>query len=529
MKFQSFQMFKLGRLQRFCLTAAGALIILAIGNARAVEGGPAAGKEKAEKADKEKGEKGEKSEKKNDEKEAKETKSVTEGEVTIGGQKVSYTATAGTLPLTKPYGEPRASMFYVAYARKDTGEPAKRPIMFCFNGGPGSSSVWLHLGAFGPRRVVIPDAGTGTPAPPYQLVPNEYSLLDVADLVFIDPVSTGFSRPEKGEDAKQFHGYQEDLESVGDFIRRYVSKNGRWASPKYLAGESYGGLRAAGLAGHLQGRYGMYLAGIVIVSGVVDFKTLGSDAGNDLPNILYLPTMTAVAHYHKKLAADLEGDLAAALKASEQFALGGYAAVLLRGNTLAKNELDQTAAELSRLTGLPADYWVRQRLRVGPGEFRRKLLEAENKVVGRYDARVVVDASSDEDPSYANVYGAFATTLNAYVRGDLKYESELPYEVLTRDVQPWSYASFTNRYVNGSPALAGALTNNPGLRVFVACGRHDMATPALAIRYTMDHLSMDPARAGGIVYGFYDGGHMMYTNVESLKKLSSDVRAMVQK
>ncbi|MGI8605498.1 MAG: S10 family peptidase [Verrucomicrobiales bacterium] len=468
-------------------------------------------------------------EKKEKEKEPKETKTVTEAEVSVGGQKIAYTATAGTLPLTKAYGEPRASVFYVAYVRKDGGDLGKRPITFCFNGGPGSSAVWLHLGAFGPRRVAIPNGGTSPPAPPYQLVPNEFSVLDASDLVFIDPVSTGFSRVEKGEDAKQFHGYREDLESVGDFIRRFVSKNGRWASPKFLAGESYGGLRAAGLAGHLQERYGMYLNGIAIVSGVVDFKTLASDAGNDLPYILYLPSMTAVAHFHKKLPGELQEDLVAATKESEAFAMGDYAAALLRGNALAKTDLDKTAARLARLTGLSADYWVRQRLRVDIGSFRNKLLEAENRVVGRFDARITVDATSNDDPSYSLVYGAYATLLNAYVRGDLKFESDLPYEILTRDVQPWSYASFTNRYVNASSPLADALTDNPNLRVFVACGHHDLATPPFAIRFTIDHLPFEPARSSAVSYGFYDGGHMMYTNLESLKKLSADMRAFIQK
>lgn len=459
----------------------------------------------------------------------KETRSTTEGEVTLNGQKLTYTATAGTLPVKKEEGEAKASVFYIAYSRKD-GDAARRPITFCFNGGPGSSSVWLHLGAFGPRRVVIPEAGIATPQPPYQLVPNEHSLLDVTDLVFIDPVSTGFSRAGKREDARQFHGYEEDIDSVGEFIHAYISRHGRWSSPKYVAGESYGGLRAAGLAGHLQERYGMYLNGVIIVSGVIDFKTLGADPGNDLPYILFLPAMTAAAHYHQKLPADLQsGEVAAAVQASETFARGDYAAALLKGNTLTDAERETIAQELSRLTGLPADYWSRERLRVSATQFRRKLLEAENQVVGRFDARLKVHATSDEDPSYSNVYGPYATTLNSYVRGELKYESELPYEILTRDVHPWSYASFTNRYVSSAAALAQAMMSNPSLRVFVACGYHDLATPPAAIEFTMDHLPIDPARTGNIVFDYYPGGHMMYTNVDSLRELSADVRAFIQK
>ena len=458
----------------------------------------------------------------------KETRSVTDGEVTIGGQKVAYTATAGTLPLTKADGEKRASVFYIAYERKNAGDAARRPVMFCFNGGPGSSSVWLHLGAFGPKRVVMTPTGVESPAPPFQLTANEHSLLDVTDLVFIDPVSTGFSRATKLDEARQFHGYSEDLDSVGEFIFRYVSRSNRWQSPKFVAGESYGGLRAAGLAGHLQDRYGMYLNGIAIVSGVVDFKTISPDAGNDVPFLAYLPTLTATAHYHKKLPPDLQqGDVRTAVQLATAFAQGEYATALLQGHGLPADKMKEVAAQLARLTGVPAEVWVRERLRLNPGQFRRKLLESENKVIGRFDGRVTADASSDEDPSYANVYGAFATQLNAYVRGELKYESDLPYEILTRDVQPWNYSGFTGRYVSSSDALGQALTNNPSLRVFVACGHYDLATPAGGIEHTVNHLATDPARLAGVTFGYYEGGHMMYSNLDSLARLNTDLRSFL--
>jgi len=469
---------------------------------------------------------------KGSEKEAgeKETKSVTEGEVVIGGQKIGYTATAGTLPLTKADGEKRASVFYISYERKNAGEAGKRPVTFCFNGGPGSSSVWLHLGAFGPRRVVLPPGGVESATPPFQMAANEHSLLDVTDLVFIDPVSTGFSRAVKPDDAKQFHGYSEDLEAVGEFIRRYVSRNNRWGSPKFVAGESYGGLRAAGLAGHLQERYGMYLNGIAVVSGVVDFKTLSPDAGNDVPYLAFLSSMTATAHYHKKLPPDLQqGDVRTAVQLASAYAQGDYAAALLRGHTLPAAALAEVAAQLARLTGLPAELWVRERLRIGAGTFRRKLLEAENQVVGRFDARAVADASSNEDPSYANVYGVFSTLLNAYVRGELKYDSDLAYEVLTREVHPWSYAGFAGRYVSSAGELGEAMTNNPSLRVFVACGHYDLATPAGGIEHTFNHLPADPARLTNVSYGYYEGGHMMYSNLDSLARLNADMRAFLTK
>ena len=237
----------------------------------------------------------------------------------IGGQEIKYTATAGMIVMKTEEGTPKATVFYMAYTRDDVSDVAKRPIMFTFNGGPGSSSVWLHLGAFGPRRVEMGDAGALLP-PPYKLVDNESSLLDVTDLVFIDPVSTGYSRPAPGESPNQFHGVQEDVQSVGDFIRLYATRNKRWSSPKFLAGESYGTTRAAGLSGYLQQRYGMYLNGIILVSTILNFQTADFNTGNDLPYILYLPTYTAIAWYHKKLPADLQGDLHKAVEESQNFA-----------------------------------------------------------------------------------------------------------------------------------------------------------------------------------------------------------------
>ena len=268
----------------------------------------------------------------------------------IGGQEVKYTATAGTILLKLEDSTPKASVFYIAYTKDDVGDPSRRPITFTFNGGPGSASIWLHLGAFGPRRVEMGDAGSLLP-PPYRLVDNESSLLDVSDLVFIDPVSTGYSRAVPGEAPKQFHGIQEDIESVGDFIRLYATRNKRWTSPKFLAGESYGTTRAAGLSGYLQQRYGMYLNGIILISSILNFQTAEFDTGNDLPYVLYLPTYTAIAWYHKKLPADLQGDLAKALEESRNFASHEYADALMGGDNLPASRRRETAQKLSRLTG----------------------------------------------------------------------------------------------------------------------------------------------------------------------------------
>src|SRR6184192_3536982 len=281
----------------------------------------------------------------------------------IGGQEIKYTATAGTILLKLEDGTPKASIFYVAYTKDDVSDPSHRPLTFSFNGGPGSSSVWLHLGLFGPRRVQMGDAGALLP-PPYKLVDNDVSLVDISDLVFIDPVSTGYSRAVPGEAPQQFHGVEEDVQSVADFIRRYTTRNKRWSSPKFLSGESYGTTRAAGLSGYLQQRYGMYLNGIVLISAILNFETAEFDHGNDLPYILFLPTYTATAWHHKKLAPELQKNLPATLREAESFATGDYAQALLLGAALPAEARAQVAEQLARYTGLAQDYLERCDLRL---------------------------------------------------------------------------------------------------------------------------------------------------------------------
>src|SRR5713226_4868222 len=308
-----------------------------------------------------------KSAKNEDRPEPKDQLSVTQHVFNSGGKPIRYTVTAGTIVLkeeSEKKGEAageaegekaRASIFFVAYTRDDVDDKARRPLTFSFNGGPGSSSVWLHLGLLGPRRVEL-DEGGALPAPPFRLVDNEYSLLDLTDLVFIDPVSTGFSRPVVGEKAGQFHGFKKDIESVGDFIRLYTTRYMRWTSPKFLIGESYGTTRAAGLAGYLQERHGLYLNGIILVSAILNFQTALFDPGNDLPYILILPTYTATAWYHKKLAPELQKNLPATLREAEAFALGDYAQALLLGAALPDETRVSVAEQLARYTGLSQDY-----------------------------------------------------------------------------------------------------------------------------------------------------------------------------
>ncbi len=459
-----------------------------------------------------------------------ETVSETSHTITIGGEVIPYLARAGKLPLKKEDGKVRASIFYIAYERQVTEPKKPRPVTFCFNGGPGSSSVWLHLGAFGPRRVVLGEAeGVTAPAPPYQLVDNEYSLLDVTDLVFIDPVSTGYSRAEKDGKPKEFHGFQEDIDSVAEFIRLYVTQTKRWDAPKYVAGESYGAIRASGLSQTLQDRYGMYLNGVVLVSGVLDFRTLLTHASNDLPYIVFLPSMTAVAHYHQKLSEPLLSDLAKTFAESEAFAMGEYASALLKGHALTAAERSEIVQKLTMYTGLDPAFIEENNLRIGPGAFRKELLRETGITLGRFDGRMKgydaerAGVSPDYDPSHVIIYGAYASSLNAYLREELQFETDLPYEILTSRVHPWNYDRFTNRYVSVANHLADGLNTNHHLRVFVACGYHDLATPPLAIRYTINHVPIAPPLRDQISFGYYEGGHMMYTRIPSLAALKADL------
>jgi carboxypeptidase C (cathepsin A) len=461
-------------------------------------------------------------------KKLRETLTETTHTATIGGETFEYKAAAGTLLLKEEDGKTTASVFYVAYTKSGVKDLAKRPLTFTFNGGPGSSSVWLHMGAFGPRKVVSGDAGALAP-PPARVVDNELSLLDETDLVFIDPVTTGYSRPAPGESGKQFHGVEQDVQSVGEFIRLYTTRHGRWGSPKFLAGESYGTTRAAGLVGYMQDRHGMNFNGVVLISSVLNFQTLRFDEGNDLPYVLFLPSYTATAWHHKKLPAELQADRKKALAEAEQFAQGEYATALLKGDNLGADERSAVRKKLARLTGLTEEFVGRCNLRIEILRFTKELLRGERETVGRFDSRfrgADADAAGERpefDPSYAAVQGAYTAALNQHLRGSLKYESDLPYEILTSRVQPWDYGNARNRYLNVSPTLRQALTRNRDLRVFVACGYYDLATPYFAADYTFAHLGLEPALAKHVTFAYYDAGHMMYVHPASHEKLKKDL------
>ena len=512
---------------------------------------------------------------KSKEEEKEQPPSVTDHTLTVGGKTIRYRATAGYMVMRdwsekkKPEGgdeeksrepgqspppppakesekskekdkdkdEPKqkAKVFYVAYTRTDIGnDPSKRPITFSFNGGPGSASVWLHLGALGPRRTELTERGEA-PLAPYHLVDNEATWLDSTDLVFIDPVSTGYSRSVPGEDPKQFHGFKEDLASVGDFIRLYTSRSARWASPKFIIGESYGTTRAAGLSDYLQERYGFYVNGIILVSSVLDFSSIRFAPGNDRPYPLYLPSYTAAAWYHKKLQQDLQNKpLADVLRESENFASNQYLLALNRGDQLEGNQGKELASNLARLTGLPADTIAQWNFRIPARRFFFDLLKDRNRSIGRYDARFTGiryepgTEDYDFDPSYEAVLGPYCAMMNDYVRRELKFESDLPYEMIA-DVRPWNFANVAqNQYLDVAEDLRKAMSRNPYLKLWVCCGYYDLATPYYAAENVLHGMQLDPSIRGNLRLTFYDAGHMIYINHPSLLQFRKDAVDFIQ-
>ena len=428
-------------------------------------------------------------------------------------------------PVDPTKGKPKAQVFFVAYVAEDVGDPAARPLTFAFNGGPGSSSIWLHLGGIGPRRTQLSDAGEALP-PPSKLVDNESTWLPKTDLVFIDPVSTGYSRPAPGEEAKQFWGYKEDIQSVGDFIRLWTTKYGRWASPKFIAGESYGTTRAAGLSDYLESRYGLYLNGIVLISSVLNFQAIDFSPGNDQPYPLFLPSYASAAWYHKKLSPDLEQlTLPDLLSKVEQFAQDDYAHALSRGDRLSPDEKSTVAAQLARFTGLSQQRFLQLSLRESDHLFFNDLLRDQNRSLGRFDSRFTGIRSypgtdrDDSDPSDEAVDGPFTSAFYTYVRQDLKYESELPYERIA-EVHPWTLAR--NKYLDVAQDLKKAMDRNRYLRVMVCCGYFDLATPYFAAESVVHNMNLDPAVRNNIQLDFYGCGHMVYLETASRKKLKTD-------
>jgi len=455
---------------------------------------------------------------------APETSSVTKHSIAIGGKTINYTATAGTILIRDEKEKPQAHIFYIAYTKDGVTDKTRRPILFSFNGGPGSSSVWMHMGFLGPRRVLYDDEGFGL-QPPYRLEDNVHSILDQTDLVFIDPVATGFSRMVPGEDEHKFHGVDEDIQSVGEFIRLYVTRHQRWGSPKFIIGESYGTTRAAGLTAHLQNRHRMYINGTILVSTMM----LGVKSGDDLAYPLILPHYTATAWYHKQLPPDLQSKaLRDVLDEAEEFALNDYTLALIRGNDLTENEKNTVADKLARYTGLSTEYIKRSNLRVSRTRFRKELLRHEDLTVGRLDSRYKgkdkdsVGEVNEFDPAMAAWNGPFTGAVNRYFREELKYETDLSYDIFG-NVHPWKGMS----EAHVGEALRRAMTQNPFLKVLVLEGYYDGACDYFSAEYTFSHLDLRGDWKDRLRFDYYECGHMMYLRKADLAKAKKDLENFI--
>jgi carboxypeptidase C (cathepsin A) len=442
-----------------------------------------------------------------------------------------YTVTASTLNLRGKDGKERASVFSVAYVL-DSPRPRARPVTFCFNGGPGSSAVWLQFGALGPKRVDIPDVASAPP-PPNELVDNLEGILDLTDLVFVDPVGTGFSRGAGKTEDKEFHAVKEDVESIGEFIQRWCSRNERWSSPKFLAGESYGTTRSGGLALYLQDK-GIALSGVVLISLATNFQTFVAETGNDLPHLLYLPSFAALAAYHGVVSPP--GSLRDWLDEARSYAFEVYAPALLQGSALPARRRAEVAARLSAFTGLPASEIDRRQLRIPYLWFARTLLGRGSQTIGRLDGRYVgpdldpYSQSMQRDPSYDAPLPAYTAAVNDFLRREVGYESEELYEVLSMDVnRGWRWGTEGRLgFVNTTEDLRKAMVSNPHLKVYVGSGLYDLATPFFAAEYTVAHLGVDAELAENITVCDYPAGHMMYFHEPSRKQLRADLAAFYE-
>lgn len=453
-----------------------------------------------------------------------ETPVVTHHSITVDGKTLNYTATVAQMPLKDPAGETEAHIFFMAYTLDDVSDVARRPLTFCFNGGPGSASLWVHMGGMGPRSPRLLPAG-GMPPPPYQLKDNPDTWLDKTDLVFIDPVGTGYSRAKTVDVARRMNSVQGDIQSVGEFIRLYITRNNREISPLFIAGESYGTFRAAGLAGYLIDR-GIAFNGIVLIGTTLNLETIWSRS-DDLVYELEFPTYAADAYYHKKLAADLQRkDLKAFLKEVEGFALGEYANALAKGDDLPAAERKAVVDKLVRYTGLDAHYVDESNLRWDVSHFTRQLLRDRKMTIGRYDGRLTGPSSLDTgetsefDPSSTLIMPPFTAMFTNYIRAELGYKTDM-YYYPTGGIQPWDYA-VQNGFGDTTHMLRSAMVKNPYMKVMIAAGYFDLATPYYAVEYTFNHMGLHPEMHRNITWDFYQAGHMLYIDSDSHSKLKHD-------
>ena len=456
---------------------------------------------------------------------------VTHHSIRVGGREIRYTASAGRMPIKDGEGKIDAEMFYVAYTM-DGADPSTRPLTFSFNGGPGSASIWLHMGAMGPRKVVLQPQGW-MPAAPYRLEDNPNTPLDKTDLVMVDAIGTGWSRPADAAAARRFWNMRGDIESFGEFIRMYLTRNDRWSSPLYLFGESYGTTRSAGIAGYLADR-GISFNGIVLLSTVLSFETLEFAKTNDVPYPLILPSFTWIAGYHRKLPADLQGDIPKAAQEARDWALGEYWAALNKGDALTPQERANVVDKLSRYTGLSKEIIEWANLRIDVRTFTHYLLSDQKLHVGRLDGRYTGPDPNGfmdtpfYDPTSSQTGPPFTSVFNDYARRELNYKTDLPYWTSAQQSGNfhWSWTGvegFGGGYPDTATALRQAIVKDPFLRVLVMEGHYDLATPYVAVDYTMDHLDLTPQYRKNISFTQYDSGHMVYLDSQSHAKMKQDL------
>ena len=465
--------------------------------------------------------------------------SVTHHELTLAGKTLKYTATAATLLIRDEEDKPYGSIFYIAYTL-DGAEAKARPVSFLYNGGPGAATLWLHMGSFGPVRIAT-DSPNATPGPPFQLLPNEYSLLDKTDLVFIDAPLTGYSRAVGKGTPKDFTGVDEDLHAFDRFITRYLSVNQRWNSPKYLIGESYGTTRSAALSDML-GEHGVQLNGVVLISSILNYNVRA--AGYDTIYVANLPSYAAAAWYFNRVP-NKPADMAKWVEEARAFARGPYAEALFAGHNLPAAQLDTVAKEVSRLTGLSVEYVKESNLRISPTRFRKEVLRSDRKTLGRYDMRFEgedADAAGENpgyDASDTGITGAYVAAQNDYLERELKFESTDAYRPSAGSIGQWNWK---HKPANGfgpgngeqaQPYVAGelgdAIRKNPHLHVFSANGYFDLATPFFATEYDLAHMSLPEELRGNVEFGYYPSGHMIYLNVDALKQLKQDLAGFIDR
>jgi carboxypeptidase C (cathepsin A) len=457
---------------------------------------------------------------------AEEKPVITHHKITLAGKALAYTATTGFLPIKDEQGHIEANMFYVAYT-SDNSAP-KRPLTFAFNGGPGSATIWLHMGCFGPKRVKMLPNGF-MPPPPFEWADNQNTILDRTDIVFVDAIGTGYSRALTPELGKKFFSVSGDIAAFGEFIRLYLQKNSRWTSPVYLAGESYGTTRAAGLSGYLVD-HGIALNGIVLISTVLNFETISFGIGNDLPYILYLPTYAATAAFHHKLTPELEKDPEALRQEVEKFAANEYAIALQQGDAIDPSLRQSVIDRLSRYTGLSKQYIARCDLRVDLSHFDTELLRDETKIVGRLDGRftafneTATQQTPEFDPSEAAIRPPYTSVFGDYIKTELGFQSDSVYYVLGGGIGRWDFdTGGRSGFADTSQALRRAFAKNPFLQVYIAEGFYDAATPYFAVEYTFNHMGLTAEAHKNITRGHFNAGHMVYIDNESMSKLKQDV------